>query len=95
MRRREFIILLGGVAPILPHTARAQQREAVRKVAMLLPFSADDPEGLRRLEAVRQGLLKLGWRENKNLDLDVRWLGNDLEANAQVRAEELADINPR
>jgi putative tryptophan/tyrosine transport system substrate-binding protein len=94
MRRREFIILLGGVAPILPHTARAQQREAVRKVAMLLPFSADDPEGLRRLEAVRQGLLKLGWRENKNLDLDVRWLENDLEANAQVRAEELAGHQP-
>jgi putative ABC transport system substrate-binding protein len=94
MKRRELITLLGGTAAAWPLAARAQQREPVRKVAMLLPFGPDDPEGRRRLEAVQEGLLKLGWSEDKNLSLEVRWLGNDLEANARERAEELARHQP-
>jgi ABC-type uncharacterized transport system substrate-binding protein len=94
MKRREFIVGLGGAALLTPYPGLAQQREAVRKVAMLLPFGPDDPEGRRRLDAVREGLLQLGWSEDRNLSLAVRWLGNDPEARAHESAEELVSHNP-
>ena len=94
MKRREFITILGGAAAIWPFAVQAQQREAVRKIAMLLPFAPDDAEGRRRLEAVRKGLLQLGWSEDRNLNLEVRWLGSDPEGTAQQRAEELVKQDP-
>jgi putative tryptophan/tyrosine transport system substrate-binding protein len=94
MKRRDFIAGLGGAALLMPYPGLAQQREALRKVALLLPFGPDDPEGRRRLEAVREGLLQLGWSADRNLSLEVRWLGNDPEARAQQRAEELAGDHP-
>jgi putative ABC transport system substrate-binding protein len=61
---------------------------------MLLPFGPDDPEGRRRLDAVREGLLQLGWSEDRNLSLELRWLGSDPEGSAKQRAEELVGHHP-
>jgi putative tryptophan/tyrosine transport system substrate-binding protein len=94
MRRRKFITLLGSATVTWPLAARAQQREALRKVAMLLPFGPDDPEGRRRLDAVRDGLRQLGWSEHRNLSLEVRWVGNDHGPGVQDIAEELAGHKP-
>ena len=43
MKRREFITLVGGAATVSP-LARAQQGERMRRIGIVLPAAADDPE---------------------------------------------------
>jgi putative tryptophan/tyrosine transport system substrate-binding protein len=90
MRRREFIALLGGAAAAWPLAARAQQRERVRRVGVLIPFTADDPEGQVRLLAFAQGLQQMGWAVGSNLRIDTRWSAGDAERSRKYAAELLA-----
>jgi putative tryptophan/tyrosine transport system substrate-binding protein len=88
--RRQFITLLGGAAAVWPLAARAQQRERVRRVGVLMPFTADDPEGQARLLAFAQGLQQTGWAVGSNLRIDARWAAGDAEHNRKDAAELLA-----
>ena len=56
MRRRKFISLLGGVAAVAPLAARAQQRERMRRIGVLLFGAADDPVWQARIGGFLQGL---------------------------------------
>jgi putative ABC transport system substrate-binding protein len=94
-RRREFITLLGGAAATAawPLAARAQQSERVRRIGVLMPLAADDPEGQTRLGAFLQELQQLGWRIGSNLGVDHRWGAGDVAAMRKY-ASELVALTP-
>src|SRR5262249_17215776 len=90
MKRREFITLLAG-ATALPLTANAQQR--VRRVAVLMSTTPDEPESQARITALAQGLQEAGWLVGSNVRIDVRWSGGDF-ARVRKDAEELVALTP-
>jgi putative ABC transport system substrate-binding protein len=75
--RREFITVLGGAAAGWPLSARAQQPEQVRRLAVFMNLTEGDPEAQRSLTALRQGMGALGWIEGRNLHIDYRWATDD------------------
>jgi putative tryptophan/tyrosine transport system substrate-binding protein len=95
MRRREVIAGLAASAALSsPVASLAQQREAVRRIAILLPFDEGDPDAQRRLAALREGLVRLGWSEGRNIQMDIRWLGKDPRLNGQAYVAELVQAKP-
>src|SRR5215468_4206517 len=86
MRRRDFIMLIGGAAA-WPLAARA------RRIGALMSLTEDDPEDRRRRAALQQALRQLGWNEGGNLRIDYRWYGGEL-ARARTLAQELIELKP-
>jgi putative ABC transport system substrate-binding protein len=77
MNRRESITLLGGAAA-WPLAARAQQGDRVRRVGVLMPADETDPVRKIRLSAFTQALADLGWTNGRNVRMDLRWYGGDI-----------------
>jgi len=92
VRRRAFITLVGGAAA-WPLAARAQPRERMRRIGVLMSLAADDPEGQARLTAFVQGLQELGWTDGRNVQIDYRWPAGDAERIRRYAAE-LAALAP-
>jgi putative tryptophan/tyrosine transport system substrate-binding protein len=90
MRRREFITLLGGAAAAWPLAARAQQPERMRRVGVLMPFVAGDPEAQLRSTVFAQSLQQLGWTVGRNLQIDYRFPGGEADRIRQYAAELVA-----
>src|SRR6516162_9334039 len=92
MRRRQFVAGLGFTAA-WPLVARAQRPEPVRHVGVLMNGVPGDAVGQDDLMAFRQGLMELGWIEGRNIDIEFRWPGGDIER-AQTFAKELVGLRP-
>jgi putative tryptophan/tyrosine transport system substrate-binding protein len=91
--RREFITLLGGSAVALPLAARAQQSKLMRRVAALMPYTANDPQVQNRNAAFLQGLQQLGWTIGQNVQIDYRWSAGN-EDDTRKYAAELVALTP-
>jgi putative ABC transport system substrate-binding protein len=92
MLRREFIAGLGSAAA-WPVLARAQQGDRVRRIGVLLPGSENDPEYKSRVSAFTQSLADLGWTNGRNVRMDLRWAGGDINR-IRALAQELVSLQP-
>jgi putative ABC transport system substrate-binding protein len=94
IRRRDFIILLGGSAAVAwPLAARAQQGARMRRIGVLMPTGEDDAEGRARAAAFVDGLREVGLTEGRNVKLDYRWGGTNVE-HLRTLASELVALIP-
>jgi putative ABC transport system substrate-binding protein len=92
LRRRNFITLLGGAA-IWPLAARAQQRERVRRIGVLMPGDESDPVRKSFASAFTQALAGVGWTDGRNLRMDRRWGGDSINR-TRALAQELVGLRP-
>jgi len=89
MRRREFIGGLAGAAA-WPLSVRAQQTDRMRRVGVLMGVAENEAEGQSRIKAFRQGLEDWGWAEGRNLRVDYRWAGGNIDRIRTFSAELVA-----
>jgi putative ABC transport system substrate-binding protein len=93
MKRRAFILAVGGAAAGWPLAARAQTTGGVRKVGVLLSGVESDPDSQLRIAAFRRGFAELGWKEGENAHIDYRWSAGKSDLIRQY-AEELVALKP-
>src|SRR6516225_1342223 len=92
LRRREFITLLGGAA-VWPLAARAQQGNRVRRIGVLISRDENDPVQKTQVSAFTRALADLGWTEGRNVRMDLRWTGGDINR-IRALAQELVGLRP-
>jgi putative ABC transport system substrate-binding protein len=90
MKRRDFIAFLGGAAAAWPLAVRAQQPERVRLICMLNALESDDPEAQARIAVLEQTLQQLGWVVGRNLKIEIRQIGSDVDRLRSYAAELVA-----
>jgi putative tryptophan/tyrosine transport system substrate-binding protein len=84
MRRREFIILLGG-AIAWPIAARAQQPGKLPTIGFM---GASTPAGqVQMVAAFVQRLRELGWIEGRTVEIEYRWAEGRNERYSEIAAE--------
>jgi ABC-type uncharacterized transport system substrate-binding protein len=93
MQRRQFIRLLGGAAVARPLAARAQHKERVRRIGILMPFPDSDPAYRARVRVFRQELARLGWSEGGNVQFDERWSTDNMDL-VRADAASLVELHP-
>jgi len=92
MRRREFITVVG-CAVIWPVALKAQSTERVRVVGILSVLAPDDPEAKARTTVFEQTLQQLGWAVGRDLKIETREIGSDVDR-ARPYAAELVALAP-
>src|SRR5215470_830918 len=91
IRRRSFITLLGSVAA-WPLAARAQQSERMRRIGVLTLGDENDV-WKTYVSAFTQALAGLGWTDGRNVRMDLRWYGDDINR-MRALAQELVGLQP-
>jgi putative ABC transport system substrate-binding protein len=91
MRRREFLTFLGGAA-VLPQPARAQPPR-MRRIGILMSGAELDLEWPRLESALEMEFKKLGWMRGRDLRIDYRWPGDDVDR-INAYAIDLVELGP-
>jgi putative ABC transport system substrate-binding protein len=89
LRRRELITVLGGAAA-WPLAAHAQQGNRVRHIGVLMTGYENDPRKTY-VSAFTQALAGLGWTDGRNVRIDLRWGGGDINR-MRALAQELVRL---
>ncbi|MEA2885219.1 MAG: hypothetical protein QOH32_4475 [Bradyrhizobium sp.] len=92
MKRREFI-WLAGTAAAWPVAAWAQQPARLLRIGTLVNYAEADPVGKSFVTGFVRRLATLGWVENQNLIIDLRWSGGDVNR-LSAYARELVFLQP-
>jgi putative tryptophan/tyrosine transport system substrate-binding protein len=90
MRRREFMVVLGGVmsaSMAKPMSLCAQQARTIPQIGYIVTNSFETPEARRILDAWRQGLRENGYIEGQNIAIAYRSAGGDIERFPGLAAE--------
>jgi putative ABC transport system substrate-binding protein len=90
LQRRQFIRLVGGTVIAWPLSARAQSTDHVRVVGVLSILGPDDPEAKARTTVFEETLQQLGWSVGRNLKIETRQVGDDLDSLRRYAAELVA-----
>src|SRR3954470_19662133 len=90
IRRREFITALGSAGVAWPALARAQQ---MRRIGWLISRDENDPVQKTIVSAFTQALAGLGWTDRRNVQIDLRWAGGDINRMRPL-AQELVGLQP-
>ena len=93
MKRRKFITLLSSAGVMWPIAVRAQQNKRMRRIGVLMPYAANDPQVQSRNAAFLQGLQQLGWTVGTNVAIDYRWSAGN-EDDTRKYAAELVALAP-
>jgi putative ABC transport system substrate-binding protein len=93
MKRREFITLVGGAAAAWPFAVRGQQAQRMRRIGVLAPYDESDPVMKPRVSAFTQALARFGWNDGRNVRIDLRWAGGDINR-IRALAQELVGLQP-
>jgi putative ABC transport system substrate-binding protein len=93
MKRREFTTLLGSAVAIWALPARAQQPDRMRRIGVLTASAEGDAERLSDISTLRHRLDELGWNEGRNIRIDARWAGGDMDR-LRAYAAELVSLKP-
>ena len=93
--RRGFISGLTGAVVAWPLAARAQQQPTnrIRRVGAVLVGDKSNALQQSYVEAFRQRLRELGWAEDHNLRIDLRWGGASPDRMRRDAAE-MASLSP-
>src|SRR5262245_30313815 len=83
MRRRDLIMLLGGVAAAWPLASRAKQSGKMPGVGLLVSLSAPHPF----TEALRSGMHDLGYVEGRNIAIEWRYADAQFSRAVELAAE--------
>lgn len=92
MKRRDVLGVAGGLLLTRPIDGLAQPARPLRRVGILMG-NVDDSVGHARIAIFIGELQRLGWVQDRDVRIDVRWGGGDAE---QIRkhAKDLVSLTP-
>jgi len=90
IRRRDVLKALAGFAVAAPNVSRAQQGSRQRFVALAFGGVGSDPDAKARIEAIQDGMKRLGWVEGRDLRYNYFYAGNSPEKAREISQQVLA-----
>jgi putative ABC transport system substrate-binding protein len=90
--RRNFVMLLGGATVAWPLVVRAQQRNGIRQIGVLIFGSESDPALKLWVTVFEEELQRLGWFADRNSRIELRFAADP--SSVQASAKELVNLTP-